>query len=62
MSQNSKKYGGLDLGTTGTCYIFLGCILVLVIYLTVTKKDETPADRVAAEEHRRKARLAAESA
>ena len=62
MSQNSKKYGGLNLGTTGTSYIFLSCILVLVIYLTVTKKDETPADRIAAEEHRRKAGLAAESA
>jgi uncharacterized membrane-anchored protein len=62
MSQHSKKYGGLNLGTTGTSYIFLGCILALVIFLTVTKKDETPADRIAAEEHRRKARLAAESA
>jgi uncharacterized membrane-anchored protein len=62
MSQNSKKYGGLNLGTTGTSYIFLSCILVLVIYLTVTKKDETPADRIAAEEHRRRSRMAAESA
>src|SRR3954449_8328904 len=26
MSQNSQKYGGLGLGTTGTSYIFLGCI------------------------------------
>ena len=30
MSQNSHKYGGLGLGTTGTSYIFLGCILALV--------------------------------
>src|SRR3954469_9266263 len=30
MSQHSKKYGGLGLGTTGTSYIFLGCILALV--------------------------------
>jgi uncharacterized membrane-anchored protein len=43
MSQNSHKYGGLGLGTTGTSYIFLGCILALVVYLTVTKKDQTPA-------------------
>ena len=30
LSQNSHKYGGLGLGTTGTSYIFLGCILALV--------------------------------
>jgi uncharacterized membrane-anchored protein len=49
MSQNSHKYGGLGLGTTGTSYIFLGCILVLVLFLTVTKKDQTPPERVLAE-------------
>jgi uncharacterized membrane-anchored protein len=43
MSQHSKKYGGLGLGTTGTSYIFLGCILVLVTYLSITKRDQTPA-------------------
>ena len=42
MSQHSKKYGGLNLGTTGTSYIFLGCIFVLVTFLTVTKRDQTP--------------------
>jgi uncharacterized membrane-anchored protein len=41
MSQNNPKYGGLGLGTTGTSYIFLGCILVLVIYLSVTRRDAT---------------------
>jgi len=41
MSQHSKKYGGLGLGTTGTSYIFLGCILSLVAYLTITKRDQT---------------------
>ena len=41
MSQSSKKYGGLGLGTTGTSYIFLGCILALVIWLTVTRRDAT---------------------
>jgi uncharacterized membrane-anchored protein len=43
MSQKSHKYGGLGLGTTGTSYIFLACILALVAYLTVTKKDQTPS-------------------
>jgi uncharacterized membrane-anchored protein len=41
MSQHSRKYGGLGLGTTGTSYIFLGCILLLVTYLTITKRDRT---------------------
>src|SRR3954469_17096523 len=44
MSQSSKKYGGLGLGTTGTSYIFLGCILALVTFLTITKRDQTPPD------------------
>jgi uncharacterized membrane-anchored protein len=50
MSQHSHKYGGLGLGTTGTSYIFLACILTLVAYLSITKKDQTPADVVLAEE------------
>ena len=41
MSQSSKKYGGLGLGTTGTSYIFLGCILALVIWLSITRRDAT---------------------
>jgi len=49
MSQSSHKYGGLGLGTTGTSYIFLACILGLVGYLTNTKKDQTPPERVAAD-------------
>jgi uncharacterized membrane-anchored protein len=48
MSQNSHKYGGLGLGTTGTSYIFLACILALVGYLTITKKDQTPPEPVLA--------------
>ena len=32
--------GGLGLGTTMTSYVFLGAILLLVIYLTKTKKDQ----------------------
>jgi uncharacterized membrane-anchored protein len=39
MSQSSKKYGGLGLGTTVTSYIFLACILVLVTFLSVTRRD-----------------------
>jgi uncharacterized membrane-anchored protein len=44
MSQHDKQYGGLGLGTTGTSYIFLGCILALVVYLTVTRRDQTPPE------------------
>jgi uncharacterized membrane-anchored protein len=50
MSQHDPKFGGLGLGTTGTSYIFLGCILVLVLYLTKTKRDQTPPEVVLAEE------------
>jgi uncharacterized membrane-anchored protein len=45
MSQNSHKYGGLGLGTTGTSYIFLGCILALVVFLSITRKDATETRR-----------------
>jgi uncharacterized membrane-anchored protein len=48
MSQNSHKYGGLGLGATGTSYIFLGVIAALVTYLTVTRRDQTPAEVAAA--------------
>src|SRR3954471_16934253 len=50
MSQKSSKYGGLGLGTTGTSYIFLACIVVLVAYLSLTKRDQTPPEVVLAEE------------
>ena len=49
MSQNSHKYGGLGLGATGTSYIFLGCILALVAYLSVTRKDATEERRAVPE-------------
>ncbi|MGZ6696838.1 MAG: COG4705 family protein [Solirubrobacteraceae bacterium] len=45
MSQHDKKYGGLGLGTTGTSYIFLGCILTLVVFLTRTRRDVTEVQR-----------------
>jgi uncharacterized membrane-anchored protein len=44
MSQNSHKYGGLGLGATGTSYLFLGVIAALVTFLTVTRRDQTPAE------------------
>ena len=53
MSQNSHRYGGLGLGTTGTSFIFLGSILALVTYLSVTKRDQTPPEKVAHESHPR---------
>jgi uncharacterized membrane-anchored protein len=53
MSQHSHQYGGLGLGTTGTSAIFLGCILALVAFLTITKKDQTPPQVIASEEHER---------
>jgi uncharacterized membrane-anchored protein len=37
---------GLGLGTTTTSYIFLGCILVLVTYLSITKRDQTPPEEI----------------
>jgi uncharacterized membrane-anchored protein len=41
LSQRSHKYGGLGLGTTGTSYLFLGSILALVGFLSVTRRDAT---------------------
>jgi uncharacterized membrane-anchored protein len=40
----SHHDGGLGVGTTGTSYIFLGCILVLVSFLTITRRDQTPPE------------------
>jgi uncharacterized membrane-anchored protein len=37
---SDKVDGGLGLGTTTTSFVFLGAILVLVIYLSVTKEDQ----------------------
>lgn len=34
-----QKYGGLGLGATVTSVVFLGAILAVVAYLTVTKRD-----------------------
>jgi uncharacterized membrane-anchored protein len=58
LSQHSHKYGGLGLGTTKTSYIFLGCIVAMVAYLTITKRDQTPPERIDAEEREHGGRLA----
>jgi uncharacterized membrane-anchored protein len=41
----SRRAGGLGLGTTGTSAVFLATILGLVVFLTVTRRDviEAPA-------------------
>ncbi|WP_254782430.1 hypothetical protein [Bacillus sp. OK048] len=41
----SRKDGGLGLGTVGTSAIFLVTILSLVLYLTKTKRDELPRSK-----------------
>lgn len=38
---SDKSEGGLGLGTLGTSVLFLGTILAVVIYLTITDKDRT---------------------
>jgi uncharacterized membrane-anchored protein len=38
---SSHADGGLGLGTLGTSVLFLGTILAVVIYLTITRKDRT---------------------
>jgi uncharacterized membrane-anchored protein len=48
MSQKTK-HGGLGLGTTVTSLIFLGAILALVVYLTVTRRDLEVVDESQAE-------------
>ncbi len=44
-----RSDGGLGLGTLGTSVLFLGTILAVVIYLTVTQKDRTERVRPAAD-------------
>src|ERR1700754_2140634 len=36
--------GGLGLGTTGTSSIFLACILALVAFLSITRRDQSPPE------------------
>ncbi|MBC7462670.1 MAG: hypothetical protein H7227_00200 [Actinobacteria bacterium] len=44
-----KKDGGIGLGTTATSAIFLGVIVGLVFYLTMTKKDAISLNQALAE-------------
>ena len=44
MAQNDPKYGGWGLGTTNTSLIFLSAILILVVYLSLSKKDQIKLD------------------
>ena len=44
-SSPRRSEGGLGLGTLGTSVLFLGTILVIVIYLTITDKDRTESVR-----------------
>lgn len=48
MSQPTSD-GGLGLGTTDTSFIFLTAILGLVVFLSVSKRDQTPPELVEAE-------------
>jgi uncharacterized membrane-anchored protein len=40
----SHAHGGLAIGPTGTSVLFLATILALVTFLTITKRDQTPAE------------------
>jgi uncharacterized membrane-anchored protein len=42
--------GGLGLGTVVTSALFLSAILIVVVFLTITRSDETPARTVSPEE------------
>ena len=42
----ARTDGGLGLGTTTTSALFLIAILALVVYLTLTRKDEIPPETV----------------
>jgi uncharacterized membrane-anchored protein len=48
MSQPTDN-GGLGLGTSVTSYIFLGTILSLVVFLQLSKTDQTPPELIEAE-------------
>jgi uncharacterized membrane-anchored protein len=44
-----KADGGLGLGTNTTTFLFLAAILAVVVYLTISKRDQAPASSVALE-------------
>ena len=45
-----RSAGGLGLGTVVTSALFLTAILAVVVFLTITRRDETPAQTVSPEE------------
>ncbi len=45
LSQRDPDFGGLGLGTTTTSYLFLGAILALVAYLSLSGADRTERRR-----------------
>ena len=38
------EYGGLGLGTTITSFIFLGAIVLIVLYMTITRSGHDDAE------------------
>jgi hypothetical protein len=49
MSQ-PRHAGGLALGTVVTSALFMAAIVVVVVFLTITRRDETPVQTVSSEE------------
>jgi uncharacterized membrane-anchored protein len=47
----ARADGGLGLGTTVTSLLFLGAILVVVVYLTLTRVDTTDVRRIDGSDH-----------
>src|SRR5205807_1644147 len=46
-----RKDGGLGLGTTVTSFAFLGAILVVVAFLSITRRDVTEVEAEELESH-----------
>jgi uncharacterized membrane-anchored protein len=47
----AKADGGLGVGTTVTSFAFLGAILAVVVFLTITRRDVTEAEALAHAPH-----------
>jgi uncharacterized membrane-anchored protein len=47
----AKADGGLGVGTTVTSFAFLGAILAVVVFLTITRRDVTEAEAIAHAPH-----------
>jgi uncharacterized membrane-anchored protein len=46
----ARADGGLALGTVVTSALFLGSIVAVVVFLTITRRDQTPVQTVSSEE------------